>query len=175
MKKTFFLSIFYLIIIHSFGQNSLPSRNVALVYSFSIKEEIAPPAWRVTQKSINEAQMLKADCIVLHMNTYGGLVDAADSIRTKILNCPIPVYVFIDDNAASAGALIALACDKIYMRKGGKIGAATVVNATGEAMPDKYQAYMRATMRATAESHGKDTIVKGNDTKIGRASCRERV
>lgn len=164
MKKSILISILYLIINQSFGQNSLPAKNVALVYSFSIKEEIAPPAWRVTQKSINEALSLKADYIVLHMNTYGGLVDAADSIRTKILNCPIPVYVFIDDNAASAGALIALACDKIYMRKGGKIGAATVVNATGEAMPDKYQAYMRATMRATAESHGKDTIIKGNDT-----------
>jgi membrane-bound serine protease (ClpP class) len=100
------------------------------------------------------------------MNTYGGLVDVADSIRTKILNSRIPVYIFIDDNAASAGALISIACDSIYMRAGGKIGAATVVNQTGEQVPDKYQSYMRATMRATAEAHGKDTIFIGNDTIV---------
>ncbi len=50
------------------------------------------------------------------------------------------------------------------MKPGGKIGAATVVNQTGEQVPDKYQSYMRATMRATAEAHGKDTLVSGNDT-----------
>jgi membrane-bound serine protease (ClpP class) len=78
----------------------------------------------------------------------------------------MPVYVFIDDNAASAGALIAIACDSIYMKPGGKIGAATVVNQTGEQVPDKFQSYMRATMRATAEAHGKDTLVEGSDTLL---------
>jgi len=100
----------------------------------------------------------------LHMNTYGGQVVFADSIRTKILNSPIPVHVFIDNNAASAGALISVACDSIYMRPGANIGAATVVNQSGEKMPDKYQSYMRSTIRATAEAHGKDTIVIGKDT-----------
>lgn len=42
------------------------------------------------------------------------------------------------------------------MRKGGSIGAATVVNQTGEVMPDKYQSFMRAMMRATAEVNGRD-------------------
>jgi membrane-bound serine protease (ClpP class) len=82
------------------------------------------------------------------------------------LNSRIPVWVFIDDNAASAGALIAIACDSIYMKPGGKIGAATVVNQTGEQVPDKFQSYMRATMRATAEAQGKDTIVSGSDTLL---------
>ena len=105
-----------------------------------------------------------ADAVLIHMNTYGGQVDAADSMRTAILYNPIPVYVFIDNNAASAGALISIACKKIYMRKGANIGAATVVNPTGEAMPDKYQSYMRSMMRSTAEAHGQDTIVQKNDT-----------
>jgi membrane-bound serine protease (ClpP class) len=98
------------------------------------------------------------------MNTYGGMLDAADSIRTKILNSPIPVYVFIDNNAASAGALISIAADRIYMRDGSSIGAASVVNETGEILPDKYQSFMRSMMRSTAEAHGKDTIVNGTDT-----------
>lgn len=50
------------------------------------------------------------------------------------------------------------------MRRGANIGAATVVNETGEKMPDKYQSYMRSTIRATAEAQGKDTIISGNDT-----------
>ncbi|MEI8114461.1 MAG: NfeD family protein [Bacteroidia bacterium] len=135
-----------------------------LVYKFNIKENIAPAIWRQTKQAFAAAESLKADLFLIHMNTYGGAVVEADSIRTRILNSKIPVVVFVDNNAASAGALISLACDRIYMRTGASLGAATVVNQTGEKMPDKYQSYMRATMRATAESHGKDTIVNGQDT-----------
>lgn len=126
------------------------------VYTFDIKEMIAPPVWRTTKQAIDQAIEKKADLILIHMNTYGGMLDAADSIRTKILNCKIPVYVFIDKNAASAGALISIACDSIYMAPGASIGAATVVNQQGEQMPDKYQSYMRSMMRATAEANDRD-------------------
>lgn len=135
-----------------------------LVYKLNIKQEITKATWRQTQQAFEAADSLGADVFLIHMNTYGGTVLDADSIRTKILQSPIPVYVFIDNNAASAGALISIACDSIYMRSGGSIGAATVVNQTGAALPDKYQSYMRSTMRATAEAHGKDTIITGNDT-----------
>lgn len=133
-------------------------------YKIDIKKEIGSTTWIYTQKGFEEAMEKQADAVLIHMNTYGGEVLYADSIRTKILNADLPVYVFVDNNAASAGALIAIACDKIFMRPGSSIGAATVVSQLGEAMPDKYQSYMRATMRATAEAHGKDTIVHGRDT-----------
>lgn len=126
------------------------------VFSFDIKEMIAPPVWRTTKNAIESAEKDGYDLIIIHMNTYGGMLDAADSIRTKILNSKIPIYVFIDKNAASAGALISLACDSIYMAEGASIGAATVVNQQGEQMPDKYQSYMRSMMRATAEASGRD-------------------
>ncbi|MFV0378441.1 MAG: NfeD family protein [Mangrovibacterium sp.] len=144
------------------GQTSPEKKK--LVYKLNIKDNIMPKTWRDTQHAFAEADSLKADLMLIHMNTYGGTVLDADSIRTKILNSPIPVYVFIDNNAASAGALISIACDSIYMRKGASIGAATVVNQTGEKMPDKYQSYMRSIMRATAESHGGDTHISGQDT-----------
>ncbi|MBL0342565.1 MAG: nodulation protein NfeD [Bacteroidetes bacterium] len=105
---------------------------------------------------MNEAQKLGADVVILHMNTYGGMLDAADSIRTRLLNLPIPVISFIDNNAASAGALISIACNRIYMRSGSSIGAATVVDQTAQALPDKYQSYMRSMLRATAEKRGRD-------------------
>src|SRR6056297_2207520 len=135
-----------------------------LVYKLNIKREIGPAIWRQTQQAFEAADSLGADVFLIHMNTYGGTVLDADSIRTKILQSPLPVYVFIDNNAASAGALISIACDSIYMRPGGNIGAATVVNQSGQTMPDKYQSYMRSTMRSTAEAQGKKTVVVGNDT-----------
>ncbi len=155
------LSLF--IAFQSFGQDK-SELYVKKIVKLNIKKEIGPAIWRQTKHAFNLAEKEKADYVLIHMNTYGGLVDAADSIRTKILNSPIPVLVFIDNNAASAGALIAIACDSIYMRPGANIGAATVVNQTGEAVPDKYQSYMRSTMRATAEAHGKDTLITGKDT-----------
>jgi membrane-bound serine protease (ClpP class) len=148
----YFLLLFSLF---TFGHNS-HAQDKKLVYKFDIKQEIGPPAWRNTQKAVKAAEEMGADYLLIHMNTYGGLVDMADSIRTKLLNAKPIVIVFIDNNAASAGALISIACDSIYMRRSATIGAATVVNQTGEVVPDKYQSYMRATMRATAESTGRD-------------------
>lgn len=134
------------------------------VVIFDLKKEIAPEATRITQQAIKKADDIDADLIIIHMNTYGGYVTDADSIRTRILNTDIPTYVFIDNNAASAGSLISIACDKIYMTKGANIGATTVVNEDGAKAPDKYQSYMRKQMRSTAESHGKDTIINNGDT-----------
>lgn len=135
------------------------SSGVYKVYTFNMKEMIAPPIWRITKLAMENAEKMNADLILIHMNTYGGTLDDADSIRTKILNSKIPVYVFIDKNAASAGALISIACDSIYMAPGASIGAATVVNQSGEALPDKYQSYMRSMMRATAEAKGRDALI----------------
>lgn len=134
----------------------LHAQEKPVVYEFSIKEEIAAPVWRTTKMAIEEAHEMDADLIFIQLNTYGGAVDAADSIRTKILQSRIPVYVLIDNNAASAGALISLACDSIFMRPGSTIGAATVVDQSGEQVSDKYQSYMRKKMRATAEENGRN-------------------
>lgn len=154
-----------------------------IIYQIDIKKEIDNTTRLYLSNGLIEAQRLKAKAVLIHLNTYGGLLEAADSMRTSILYSPIPVYVFIDNNAASAGALISIACKKIYMRKGANIGAATVVNQTGAAMPDKYQSYMRSMIRSTAEALGKDTIIQQGDTiykwkrdpRIAEAMVDERV
>ncbi|WP_286137545.1 NfeD family protein [Gabonibacter massiliensis] len=138
----------------------------SIIFKVDIKDEIGPGVWRLVKRSYEEADKANADYILIHMNTYGGMVVYADSLRSLILNDKRPSWVFIDNNAASAGALISLACDRIYMREGANIGAATVVNQTGEAMPDKYQSYMRSMIRSTAQAHGMDTIVNGRDTVV---------
>ncbi|MDR1632810.1 MAG: nodulation protein NfeD [Dysgonamonadaceae bacterium] len=156
----------------------------ALIYQININSEINTTSHIYLINGLKEANAMNVDAILLHLNTYGGTLVDADSMRSAILYNPIPVHVFIDNNAASAGALIAIACKKIYMREGASIGAATVVNGgSGEAMPDKYQSYMRSIIRATAESHGKKSVITGNDTiyewirdpKIAEAMVDERI
>lgn len=141
------------------AQNSNLYSKKSIVYQINLKEEISPGISRQFSKALNEAKSLNADLILIHMNTYGGLLDAADSIRTGLLNSKIPSVVFIDNNAASAGALISIACNKIYMKTGSNIGAATVVNEQAEALPDKYQSYMRSMMRSTAEARNRNPLI----------------
>jgi membrane-bound serine protease (ClpP class) len=160
MKHLFSFSLMLLF----FAFHALAIEKEWKIVQFDIKEDIAPSATRLVQKGLDQAKLENADLVIIHMNTFGGLLTDADSIRTAILNAPFPVYVFIDKNAASAGALISIACDKIFMAPGASIGSATVVDGEGNVLPDKYQSYMRSIMRATAESHGMDTIISGNDT-----------
>ena len=126
------------------------------VYYYKIDDNISKPALRLTEKAVKEAENGKYDYLFLELNTCGWELDAADKIRTLLLNTKVPSIVFINNNAASAGALISIACDSIYMMPGASIGAASVVNESGEIMPDKYQSYMRSLMRTTAEHNGRN-------------------
>ena len=127
-----------------------------IFYRIRLDQDIDPSSQRLVTVGLEKAREAKADYIILDLDTYGGAVNAADSIRSAILRYEKPVLAFVNMQAASAGALISIACDSIYMKTGSSIGAATVVNQTGEVMPDKYQSFMRGMMRATAEATGRD-------------------
>lgn len=142
------IALFFAVLFLSAGSFA---NDTVKVYQFDLKAEIAPPALRTVQEAMAEANEYGADILLVDLDTYGGRVDIADSIRTRFLRSEIPVYVLINNNAASAGALISIACDSIYMMPGSTIGAATVVDQSGKPVPDKYQSYMRQKMRATAE------------------------
>ena len=132
------------------------SDSLSVVYRIRLDQDIDKAAERIVVKGLEKADEAGADYVLLDLDTYGGAVDAADSIRTAILRYEKPVIAYINMQAASAGALISIACDSIYMRTGSSIGAATVVNQSGEVMPDKYQSFMRGMMRATAQATGRD-------------------
>lgn len=157
MRRVLFFLTMVLLAGQAFSQDS-SAKTVKKykIVKFSIHQEIAPAATRITTKALQEAERQNADLIILDMDTYGGLVSDADSIRTRILKNKIPVYVFIENNAASAGALISISCNKIFMSKTASIGAATVVDGSGAKVGDKYQSYMRSKMRATAEARGRN-------------------
>ncbi|MEE8550640.1 MAG: ATP-dependent Clp protease proteolytic subunit, partial [Gemmatimonadota bacterium] len=73
---------------------------------------------------------------ILDINTPGGRVDAAWEIVDALQDSDVPVYAYVD-RALSAGAMIALATDAIYMRPGATIGAATPVTGQGEKASEK--------------------------------------
>ena len=130
--------------------------SLTVFYRIRLDQDIAPSAQRLVTLGLEKARAAQADYVILDLDTYGGAVNAADSIRSAILRYEKPVVAFINMQAASAGALISIACDSIYMKTGSSIGAATVVDQTGEVMPDKYQSFMRGMMRSTAEANGRD-------------------
>lgn len=143
---------------------SMPAFAATKVVILPLEDEIDARAWQHTRRACEKAVEDQAELFVIRMNTYGGALDAADSIRTSLMHLPVPTVAYINHNAASAGALIALACDSVFMTPGSSIGAATVVDGQGQPLPDKYQAYMSSIMRSTAERHGKwladgDTIL----------------
>ena len=130
--------------------------SLAVFYRIRLNQDVDPSSQRLVTLGLEKAAQAQADYVMLDLNTYGGAVNAADSIRAAILRCEIPVVAYINMQAASAGALISIACDSIYMKTGSTIGAATVVDQTGKVMPDKYQSFMRGMMRSTAQANGRD-------------------
>jgi membrane-bound serine protease (ClpP class) len=151
MKKIIAISALLCIYVAAFATDSL-----TVFYRIRLNQDIDPSAQRLVTLGLEKAAEADADYVILDINTYGGAVNAADSIRAALLRYDRPVAAFVNLQAASAGALISIACDSIYMKTGSTIGAATVVDQTGKVMPDKYQSFMRGMMRSTAQANGRD-------------------
>lgn len=149
LKTAFVALAMMLVALCAYGQR---------VFVIPVETEIDLSAFHHFKQGERKALESGADLLLVKLNTYGGALDAADSIRTALLRCPLPTVAYVDVNAASAGALIALACDSVYMSPAASMGSATVVNGAGEPMPEKYQSYMSTIMRATAEHHGRKTV-----------------
>jgi len=129
------------------------------VYVAYIDSEIDLGLAPYISRVISEAEQNKADAIIFKINTFGGGVDAATQIKDAIISSKVLTIAFINNRAISAGALIALSCNKIVMVPGSSIGAATVVDQTGQKVGEKYQSYMRSEMRSTAERNGRRTDI----------------
>ncbi len=126
------------------------------VYRVTIDGTIDTALAAYVERALADAEQAGASLVVFDIDTFGGLLDAADTIRKAVLSTEVPTVAVIDRNAASAGALIAYATDTIVMVPGASMGAATAVNQTGDYAPEKIQSYTRGLMRATAEATGRD-------------------
>ena len=139
--------------------SAVASDSLSVIYRIRLDSDIDKSSQRLVILGLEKAEAAGADYVMIDLDTYGGAVDAADSIRSAILRYDKPVVAYVNMQAASAGALISIACDSIYMKTGSSIGAATVVDQSGNVMPDKYQSFMRGMMRSTAQANGRDPHV----------------
>jgi membrane-bound serine protease (ClpP class) len=116
------------------------------------------------ERVLREATDAGAAAVILEINTFGGRVDAAVLIRDALLNAKVPTVAFINKRAISAGALIALATEKIVIAQGGTIGAATPVQmgqpgAPAQPVEEKTVSYVRKEFRATAEARKRPPLI----------------
>jgi membrane-bound serine protease (ClpP class) len=109
---------------------------------------------------IDEAEAKGAAAVLLQIDTPGGRLDAVLQMRDALLGSSVPAIAFVNRTAFSAGALIAIACEEIYMAPGAVMGAATPVDgSTGETATEKIVSAVRTTFKATAEARGRDPRV----------------
>ena len=142
-----------------------------------LRGEISPSLLMFLRRAEKVAESSDANAIVFEMNTYGGRLDSAEEITSALNHATIPTYTFINSNAGSAGSLIALATQHIYMAPVSAIGAAAPVLPTGEDLPlterEKTISYWSALIRSSAMKNGHNPDVgeafmnKEKEVKIG--------
>lgn len=125
-----------------------------LVYRIPVSGVIELGLAPYVARAVREAEAAGATAIYLDLDTPGGRIDAAQKITDAVRSTDLPVYAFVNPRAYSAGAMIALATDGIYMRAGAVIGAATPVDGQGTKASEKMVSAMRAEFRALAEEQG---------------------
>lgn len=127
------------------------------VYVIPIQGMVTNSMFVFLRRSLKEAERTEAAAVILDMDTPGGSLSAAEDIVQALLRTPIPTYTFINPNAGSAGAIISLATDYIYMAPVSAVGAAAPVAGGGD-LPDTMKAktvsYYSGYFRSTAESKG---------------------
>ena len=129
-----------------------------LAYVIPINGEIERGLVYVIRRGVSEAVSRKADAIILEMNTPGGRIDSTEEIIKILEGINVPVITFVNQRAISAGAIISLATDEIYMKPGSTIGDAMPIILNQQDMPadrkEKMVSYVAAMVRGIAEKKG---------------------
>jgi membrane-bound serine protease (ClpP class) len=135
----------------------------AETYRVRVADAIGPGTAEFVHHSLKKAEQERAGCVVIELDTPGGLADSMRRIVQDILASPVPVVVFVAPGgarAASAGVMITMAADIAAMAPGTNIGAAHPVGAGGQeiggAMSEKIVNDMAASARSVAERRGRN-------------------
>jgi membrane-bound serine protease (ClpP class) len=139
-----------------------------LVYRIDVTGVVENGLAPYVARGLREAEAAGAAAAYLNIDTPGGRVDAAERISDAVRGAGIPVYAFVNPRAFSAGALIAISANAVYMRPGAVMGAATPVDGEGVKASEKMVSAMRAEFRAVAEQ-------RGLDPRVAEAMVDERI
>lgn len=143
----------------TFSQETRAQTDQPTVYVVDISGTIDLGLAPYLERVLDDAASNNAAAVILEINTPGGRLDAALQMRSDLLGADVPTVAYVNRDAFSAGALIAIAAEQIYMAPGAEMGAATPVTGAGETADEKTVSAVRATFRATAEQRGRDPQV----------------
>jgi membrane-bound serine protease (ClpP class) len=129
------------------------------VYVVSITGTIDLGLAPYLERVLDEAEDAQASAVILEIDTPGGRLDAVLQMKDALLDANVPTVAFVNRTAFSAGALIAIACESIYMQPGAVMGAATPVDSGGDTASEKVISAVRKTFNSTAEVRGRDPAV----------------
>lgn len=146
ISGTLLLLLSFLLILPSISESA------SEVYRVPLEDTVEKGLYAFLERAIKEAEAAGAKTIIFDIDTPGGLVDSASSITELLDNTPLKTVAFINNEALSAGAFIALHADEIYMVPSGLIGAAGVIDSAGNAADLKAQSAWITAMKSAAES-----------------------
>ena len=177
MRKRLSILVTVFLLIASVTTNARDIIHKGDIVVVPLSGEVSPSLLMFLRRAVKAAESSGASAIILEMNTYGGRLDSAEEMTSVLNHATIPTYTFINSNAGSAGALIALATQHIYMAPVSAIGAAAPVLSTGEDLPlterEKTVSYWSALIRSSAIKNGHNPdigeafISKEKEIKIG--------
>jgi membrane-bound serine protease (ClpP class) len=158
-KHMLIWSVIYFAILMSFDSLAYAkSSEDKVVYVIPFHETVEKGLLAFLERSIEEAEEIHAEMIILEINTPGGAVDAAAEIAKTIQETDIPIIAFVNKQALSAGAYVALNASKIYMTPGSTMGSAAIIDQAGNAAGQKAESYWLAEMKSAAELNRRDPI-----------------
>nr|WP_309099864.1 nodulation protein NfeD [Fredinandcohnia onubensis] len=161
MKKLrifLYLSIILLPLLLTLTPNKSLSATDQVVYIIPLEETVEKGLHAFIDRTITDAEEKGADVIILEINTPGGAVDAATQIGKRIQESTIPTVAFVNNDAISAGAFIALNANEIYMSENGRMGAAGIIDQAGNTADEKAISYWLSAMKGAAENNGRNPI-----------------
>ncbi len=133
------------------------------VYILTVNDAISPGIAEYIKNGIEKAEKEGAACLIIELDTPGGLAESMRLIIKDILGSTVPIVVFVSPGgarAASAGVMITMAADVAAMAPGTNIGAAHPVGAGGKdisgKMSEKVINDMVAHAKSVAEKRGRN-------------------
>nr|WP_308807795.1 ATP-dependent Clp protease proteolytic subunit [Alkalicoccobacillus plakortidis] len=126
------------------------------VFVIPIEQTVERGLEKFLERALSDAESNGADHIILDIDTPGGAVDAAGNIAQLLNQTETEITAYVNPDAISAGAYIALNADRIVMHPQGSMGAAGVIDGSGNAAEDKAQSYWLNQMKNAAEKNGRN-------------------
>lgn len=130
------------------------------VYLIKVEQTVESGLYSYLERAYKEAEEAAAELVLLKINTLGGRVDSAGNIGELIRNAPMPTAAFIQGKALSAGTYIALHANQIIMQPESVMGAAAMVDGSGELIDNpKHVSAWVSLISSAAKLHGRDPQV----------------